>query len=74
MEQAERSGSFDPSDPSDFWIDDITKERVDARTGERFSPAGCYLRLRDLLDWFMVSDPWRANLTECRSPLVTTIG
>lgn len=29
------SGSPDPSDPDNFWIDDKTGERVNAQTGER---------------------------------------
>ena len=29
------SGSLDPSDPDNFWIDDATGERVNAHTGER---------------------------------------
>ena len=29
------SGSCDPKDPSNFWIDDKTGERVNAWTGER---------------------------------------
>lgn len=29
------SGYPDPEDPANFWIDDITGERVDAWTGER---------------------------------------
>lgn len=33
--QVEWSGKPDPSDPDNFWIDDDTGERVDARTGER---------------------------------------
>ena len=37
-EQAEWSGYPDPADPSNFWIDDVTGERVNAWTGER-SPA-----------------------------------
>ena len=32
---SEWSGSPDPSDPDNFWIDDTTKERVNAKTGER---------------------------------------
>lgn len=31
----EWSGSPDPSDPDNFWIDDDTGERVNAHTGER---------------------------------------
>ena len=31
----EWSGSPDPSDPDNFWIDDVTGERVNAKTGER---------------------------------------
>lgn len=31
----EWSGHPDPNDPDNFWIDDATGERVDARTGER---------------------------------------
>lgn len=34
-EPAEWSGSPDPSDPDNFWIDDVTGERVSAATGER---------------------------------------
>lgn len=34
-EQAEWSGSCDPCDPSNYWIDDETGERVSAETGER---------------------------------------
>lgn len=33
------SGSLCPIDPDNFWIDDKTGERVDARTGERTKPA-----------------------------------
>jgi hypothetical protein len=32
---AEWSGSPDPADPDNFWIDDLTGERVSAATGER---------------------------------------
>ena len=35
VERDEWSGSPDTKDPSNFWIDDLTGERVDARTGER---------------------------------------
>lgn len=35
---AEWSGSPCPADPDNFWIDDATGERVDARTGERSPP------------------------------------
>jgi hypothetical protein len=31
----EWSGSCDPCDPANYWIDDDTNERVDAVTGER---------------------------------------
>lgn len=31
------SGSPDPDDPDNFWIDDITGERVNAHTGERIA-------------------------------------
>jgi hypothetical protein len=31
----EWSGSPDPTDPDNFWIDDETGERVNAETGER---------------------------------------
>jgi hypothetical protein len=31
----EWSGSPDPKDPDNFWIDDVTGERVNAATGER---------------------------------------
>ena len=31
----EWSGSQDPEDPDNFWIDDVTGERVSAHTGER---------------------------------------
>lgn len=31
----EWSGSLDPTDPDNFWIEDDTGERVDAITGER---------------------------------------
>jgi hypothetical protein len=34
----EWSGSPDPSDPDNFWIDDDTGERVNAVTGERTVP------------------------------------
>ena len=37
---AEWSGSLDPSDPDNFWLDDVTGERVDARTGERYPGRG----------------------------------
>lgn len=32
---AEWSGSPDPDDPDNYWIDDVTGERVNAHTGER---------------------------------------
>ncbi len=32
---AEWSGSPDPTDPDNFWIDDDTGERINAHTGER---------------------------------------
>lgn len=35
---AEWSGSPCPADPDNFWIDDATGERVDARTGKRSPP------------------------------------
>lgn len=35
----EWSGSPDPEDPDNFWIDDETGERVNAHTGERTKPA-----------------------------------
>lgn len=36
IEQApEWSGTPDPNDPDNFWIDDETGERVNAHTGER---------------------------------------
>ena len=31
----EWSGSPDPNDPDNYWIDDVTGERVNAHTGER---------------------------------------
>jgi len=34
-ERAEWSGSPDPEDPDNYWIDDETGERVNAHTGER---------------------------------------
>jgi hypothetical protein len=34
----EWSGSPDPTDPDNFWIDDETGERVSAETGERTAP------------------------------------
>lgn len=34
----EWSGAPDPLDPDNFWIDDETKERVNASTGERLPP------------------------------------
>lgn len=34
----EWSGSPDPDDPDNFWIDDETGERVNAETGERTPP------------------------------------
>ncbi len=36
--QIEWSGSPDPLDPDNFWIDDDTGERVNATTGERTQP------------------------------------
>lgn len=36
--QKEWSGSPDPDDPDNFWIDDETGERVNAITGERTPP------------------------------------
>lgn len=33
--KTEWSGSCDPCDPANFWIDDETGERVNAITGER---------------------------------------
>lgn len=33
--RAEWSGSPDPEDPDNYWIDDATGERVNAHTGER---------------------------------------
>lgn len=35
QEEGEWSGSPDPNDPDNFWIDDKSGERVDARTGEK---------------------------------------
>lgn len=35
---ADWSGSPDPLDPDNFWIDDNTGERVNARTGGRTKP------------------------------------
>jgi hypothetical protein len=37
-EQTEWSGSPDPNDPDNYWIDDKTGERVNAKTGERTKP------------------------------------
>lgn len=34
-EAREWSGTPDPSDPDNYWIDDTTGERVNAHTGER---------------------------------------
>ena len=36
--EPEWSGSLDPTDPDNFWIDDTTGERVNAKTGERTPP------------------------------------
>ena len=35
QEEGEWSGYPDPTDPDNFWIDDKSGERIDARTGER---------------------------------------
>ena len=35
MNVTEWSGSCDPCDPANYWIDDETDERVNAATGER---------------------------------------
>ncbi len=35
LNEPEWSGSPDPDDPDNFWIDDVTGERVNAYTGER---------------------------------------
>jgi hypothetical protein len=37
--RTEWSGFPDPTDPDNFWIDDVTGERVNASSGERSSPA-----------------------------------
>ena len=37
-ENGDWSGSPDPADPDNFWIDDETGERVNAHTGERTPP------------------------------------
>ena len=34
--EREWTGSPDPTDPDNFWIDDLTGERVCAATGQRF--------------------------------------
>jgi hypothetical protein len=34
-DRSEWSGSCDPCDPANYWIDDETGERVSAATGER---------------------------------------
>lgn len=34
------SGSPDPGDPDNYWIDDVTGERVNASTGERSRSVG----------------------------------
>jgi hypothetical protein len=38
MTNKEWNGSPDPLDPDNYWIDDETKERVNAHTGERLPP------------------------------------
>lgn len=38
-DENEWSGSLDPKDPDNFWIDDDTGERVNATTGERTPPS-----------------------------------
>ena len=38
-ECGEWSGTPDPSDPDNFWVDDKTEERVNAETGERTTEA-----------------------------------
>ena len=40
IEKVERewSGSPDPRNPDNYWIDDATGERVNAYTGERTAP------------------------------------
>jgi hypothetical protein len=35
MNETEWSGSCDPCDPANYWIDDETDERVNAATGQR---------------------------------------
>ena len=40
MNAQEWSGSPDPLDPDNYWIDDETGERVNAITGERMLPIG----------------------------------
>lgn len=35
LREPEWSGSPDPADPDNYWIDDATGERVNAHTGER---------------------------------------
>jgi hypothetical protein len=42
-QRTEWSGSPDPIDPDNFWIDDDTGERVCAYTGERFPGYGANL-------------------------------
>lgn len=38
LDGVEWSGSPDPNDPDNYWIDDDTGERVSAKTGERTPP------------------------------------
>ena len=38
LEICEWGGAQDATDPENFWVDDATGERVNARTGERNKP------------------------------------